>query len=54
MKGVRVVTVSGENFSNAGSTIVEELKQINHRAKCHGVFSISNKTRCFYLLQPAR
>ena len=25
MKGVRVVTVSGENFSNAGSTIVEEL-----------------------------
>ena len=25
MKGVRVATVSGENFSNAGSTIVEEL-----------------------------
>ena len=25
MKGVRTVTVSGENFSNAGSTIVEEL-----------------------------
>ena len=25
MKGVRGVTVSGENFSNAGSTIVEEL-----------------------------
>jgi methylmalonyl-CoA mutase len=25
MKGVRVVTVSGETFSNAGSTIVEEL-----------------------------
>ena len=42
------------NLRSSCSTIVEELKQINHRAKCHGVFSISNKTRCFYLLQPAR
>ena len=42
------------NLRSSRSAIVEELKQINHRAKCHGVFSISNKTRCLYLLQSAR